>query len=105
MKLSSLLAVFVVISTPSLAQQPPSSPSPAAAQQPPPSFFPTVKVGAKVTRAVPGLKRVAIGDPSVADLTVDSGGVTVSGVAVGQTTVLLWFADGSRGQWLVKVVK
>jgi hypothetical protein len=35
----------------------------------------------------------------------DDGTVTLEGVSAGKTTVLLWFADGHREQWLVTVLQ
>ncbi len=72
---------------------------------PAPSFRPTLRAGQKTTRSTPNLMRVAIGDSEVADLTTDAGTVTLEGLSAGQTTVLLWFDDGRREQWLVTVVK
>ncbi|MDP2275471.1 MAG: pilus assembly protein N-terminal domain-containing protein [Archangium sp.] len=72
---------------------------------PEPSFTATLRPGESTTRATPNLKRVAIGDPNIADFTTGTDTVTLLGVSAGQTTVLLWYADGHREQWLVTVVK
>jgi len=71
---------------------------------PPPSFSPTLKTGEKITRAAPNLQRLAIGNSAIADVSTENG-VTLTGVSPGKTTVLLWFSDGHREQWLVTVVK
>ncbi len=72
---------------------------------PAPTFTPTLKPGEKATRSAPNLQRVAIGDPDIAHISTAEGTVTLAGVSAGQTTVLLWYADGHREQWLVTVVK
>ncbi len=80
--------------------------APSSAGDPTPiTFTPTLQLGAKTSRAVPGLQRIAVGDPDIADLSVDDAGVTLAGKGAGQTNVLLWFADGRREQWVVKVLK
>jgi Flp pilus assembly secretin CpaC len=82
----------------------PAPPLPADTT-PAPTFSPTLKVGGKALRVTPNLQRVAIGDPSIADLSTGHGAVTVLGLSAGTTSVLLWFDDGHREQWLVTVVK
>lgn len=82
----------------------PSAPLPMDTT-PPPSFSPTLKVGDLTTRATLNLQRVAIGDPTIADLRTTDGALTLVALAPGKTTVLLWFGDGHREQWLLTVVK
>lgn len=93
----------ITVSGPGVAVAP--GPTLAADTTPPPSFSPTLKVGEVATRPTANLQRVAIGDPSIADLKTGTGTVTLEGVAKGQTNVLLWFTDGHREQWQVTVVK
>lgn len=69
------------------------------------SFSPTLQVGGKTMRATPLLERVAIGDPSIADLKTGNDMVVLEGLAPGRTNVLLWFSDGHREQWALLVVK
>lgn len=64
----------------------------------------TVKKGAKRTLTVPGLSRVALGDPSIADVeTTGADGVRISGLAVGKTTLIVWDNAGKRRTYLIDV--
>ncbi len=85
----------------------PSAAAPTAPQDitPPPSFSPSLQVGQRTTRTALNLQRVAIGDPDIADLRVAGTALTLEGRHPGTTTVLLWFTDGHREQWVVTVVK
>ena len=69
------------------------------------SFSPTLTVGEKVVKTVPGLQRIAVGDADIADIATGGTTVTVHGLKVGQTTVLLWHANGQRERWDVKVTR
>ena len=63
-----------------------------------------VSVGEKTLVWIPGLRRVAIGDPEVADVELAGKGVLqVSGVARGETSLIVWAGDESRN-WRVSVV-
>ncbi|MFT3707721.1 MAG: pilus assembly protein N-terminal domain-containing protein [Archangium sp.] len=56
-----------------------------------------LSVGQQRVFDFPGLQRVAIGEPSIADVKVLEGGqVLVIGNAPGKTTLLAWTADGQR---------
>ncbi|MBL8914682.1 MAG: pilus assembly protein N-terminal domain-containing protein [Archangium sp.] len=53
---------------------------------------------------VPGLTRVAIGDPSVADVKIAGDErVRIDGVAAGTTTLFAWMKDGSRRSWSIQI--
>ncbi|MDP1915832.1 MAG: pilus assembly protein N-terminal domain-containing protein [Myxococcales bacterium] len=51
----------------------------------------------------PGRVRWSIGDPTVASVTEESGGLEVRGERLGNTTVEAWFEDGSSRKWPVQV--
>ncbi|RKG68976.1 hypothetical protein D7V80_10645 [Corallococcus sp. CA054B] len=64
----------------------------------------TLKKGAKQVLTVPGMSRVALGDPSVADVkTTGKDGVEVSALAKGTTTLIIWGADGKRRTYRIVV--
>ncbi|MCX7970187.1 MAG: pilus assembly protein N-terminal domain-containing protein [Negativicutes bacterium] len=64
----------------------------------------TVNLSQSVVVSFPGLKRVAVADPEVADVVaVGSAEVLVVGKQVGQTTIYLWGDQGRTG-YLVSVV-
>jgi tetratricopeptide (TPR) repeat protein len=64
----------------------------------------TLRVGQRVTLTVPGLQRIAVGDPSVMDVrTLGNSQVQVIGVERGKATLLMWRGDGSRDARLVIV--
>lgn len=57
-----------------------------------------LKVGEERLLANPGVIRVAVGDPAVAEvLDADSAGVRVKGATAGETVLLVWTKDG-RGR-------
>ena len=62
-----------------------------------------VPVGATRAIAVPGLTRVAVGDPEIADVKVNGNTVLVTGKGAGKTTVLAWGANGARTPYLISV--
>ncbi|WP_375755698.1 pilus assembly protein N-terminal domain-containing protein [Corallococcus exercitus] len=64
----------------------------------------TLKKGAKQVLTVPGLSRVALGDPSVADVkTTGKEGVEVSALAKGTTTLIVWGTGGKRRMYRIVV--
>ncbi|MBN8230094.1 pilus assembly protein N-terminal domain-containing protein [Corallococcus macrosporus] len=64
----------------------------------------TLKKGAKQVLTVPGLSRVALGDPSVADVrTTGKDGVELSALAKGTTTLIVWGGDGKRRTYRIVV--
>lgn len=64
---------------------------------PAPSEALALAVGQTVTRTFPGVTRVAIGDPAIADVSpLPSGELSFKGTAAGHTTVLVWLAEGKR---------
>ncbi len=70
---------------------------------PPISETLALRVGASLRRAVPGLRRIAVGDADIADISVDGAALDVKGVAPGRTMVLLWLKGGQRLAWRVEV--
>jgi len=63
-------------------------------------------VGTQKVINVPGIARIAIGDPSVADVKpLGSAQVLIVGQAEGRTTLLIWKSNGSRLSYLISVRK
>jgi eukaryotic-like serine/threonine-protein kinase len=63
----------------------------------------TLGAGEHQSLDVPRLARVAVGDPSIADVKVENGIVHLWGMKPGATTVLVWEADGTRHAFFVTV--
>lgn len=81
----------------------PARRAPAQAAEPPADETLTLKRGAKQVLTVPGLTRVALGDPSIADVkTTGADGVEVSALAAGKTTLILW-SGGTRRTYRIVV--
>ncbi len=56
-----------------------------------------VQVGQQRVLDRPGIARVSVGDPGIAQVTPVAGHqVLITGVAPGRTTLILWFQDGKR---------
>ncbi|MCI0573166.1 MAG: pilus assembly protein N-terminal domain-containing protein [Myxococcaceae bacterium] len=53
----------------------------------------SLQVGAQHTLDVPGLARVTVGDPAVADVRTASSRLTVKGMAPGRTTLTVWVGE------------
>lgn len=64
-------------------------------------------VGIQKVINVPGVQRIAIGDPGVADVAPLTGGnqVLVVGKSEGKTTLLIWKNNGSRLSYLISVTR
>ena len=63
-------------------------------------------VGTQKVINVPGIARIAIGDPNVADVKpLGSSQVLINGQAQGATTLLIWKSNGSRLSYLIRVRK
>ncbi len=63
-------------------------------------------VGTQKVINVPGIARIAIGDPGVADVKpLGSTQVLIVGQAEGRTTLLIWKSNGSRLSYLISVRK
>lgn len=63
-------------------------------------------VGTQKVITVPGLSRITVGDPSVADVRVLGGSqVLVSGQGEGKTSLMVWKGSGARVSYLVIVRK
>lgn len=76
--------------------------APAAAQGSPaaPSETITLKKGSVYTLAVKDLTRLAVGDPEIADISVDDKKkdtqvVRITGSKAGETTLVTWTKDGT----------
>ncbi|WP_426751481.1 type II and III secretion system protein family protein [Myxococcus sp. Y35] len=66
----------------------------------------SIGVGSQKVVTIPGLSRVALGDPSIADVkTLGSGQLLITGQAEGRTTLLVWKSSGQRVSYLVSVRK
>jgi Flp pilus assembly secretin CpaC len=64
----------------------------------------TLKVGETRRVEVGELKRIALGDPSIADVrTAGSHQLELVGVSPGKTTLLVWLASGERKSYLLQV--
>ncbi|RKH25065.1 hypothetical protein D7Y13_33040 [Corallococcus praedator] len=64
----------------------------------------TLRKGAKRSLLVPGLSRVALGDPTIADVvTTGAEAVEISGLAEGTTTLLTWDSAGKRRAYRIEV--
>lgn len=77
-----------------LAQPIPRPPAPGVRAAPAPAA-PQVAlhVGAQQRLDVPGLQRVTVGDPAVADVRTAAAHLTVRGMAPGRTTVTVWAGE------------
>lgn len=65
-----------------------------------------VSIGHQVSLTAPGLRKVALGDPAVADINVlDNKEILLTGLSKGETTLLLWVGKGKRVSYLVKVAQ
>jgi len=63
-------------------------------------------VGSQKVLTIPGLSRVALGDPSIAEVkTLGSGQLLITGQSEGKTTLLVWKTSGQRVSYLVAVRK
>jgi pilus assembly protein CpaC len=63
-------------------------------------------VGTQKVLTVPGIQRVAVGDPAVADVRViGNGQLLIMGSSEGKTTLLVWKSSGQRVSYLVSVRK
>ncbi|MBI3185095.1 MAG: pilus assembly protein N-terminal domain-containing protein [Myxococcales bacterium] len=76
---------------------------PAAAQE---GSTISLGVGTQKVITVPGINRIAVGDPSVADVkTLGNNQVLILGAGEGKTTLLIWKTSGQRVSYLVSVRK
>ncbi len=65
-----------------------------------------IGVGAQKVLTVPGIQRVAIGDPAIADVkTIGNNQLLIIGSAEGKTTLLIWKTDGRRTSYNISVSK
>lgn len=63
-------------------------------------------VGTQKVINVPGIARIAVGDPSIADIkTLGNSQVLIIGAGEGRTTLLIWKANGTRLSYLISVSK
>jgi serine/threonine-protein kinase len=66
----------------------------------------SLKPGMQRVLSLPGVRRIAIGDASIADVKVlDDSDVLIVGIGQGKTTFLVWKADGARTSYQVTVSK
>ncbi|MFO0597476.1 MAG: pilus assembly protein N-terminal domain-containing protein [Myxococcaceae bacterium] len=63
-------------------------------------------VGSQKVLTVPGMQRVAVGDPSIADVkTIGNNQILVIGSSEGKTTLLVWKSSGQRLSYNISVRK
>ncbi|MHB8877814.1 MAG: type II and III secretion system protein family protein [Myxococcaceae bacterium] len=63
-------------------------------------------VGTQKVITVPGINRIAVGDPAIADVkTIGNNQVLIIGAGEGKTTLLIWKSSGQRVSYLVSVRK
>src|SRR3989304_2798667 len=63
-------------------------------------------VGTQKVITVPGINRIAVGDPAIADVkTIGNNQVLIIGAGEGKTTLLIWKGSGQRVSYLVSVRK
>jgi len=63
-------------------------------------------VGTQKVVSVPGITRIAVGDPAIADVkTIGNNQILVIGAGEGKTTLLVWKSSGQRVSFLVSVRK
>jgi pilus assembly protein CpaC len=76
---------------------------PAAAQE---GSSISLGVGTQKVITVPGIARIAVGDPSIADVkTIGNNQILIIGAGEGKTTLLIWKTSGQRTSYLVSVRK
>ena len=81
----STLVALTLLSVPVFAS-PPSKPAPADARE-----TVTVRAGNSKALKAPGVTRVALGDPEIADVKVTEDDVLrVDGLKAGETTLIVW---------------
>jgi Flp pilus assembly secretin CpaC len=62
----------------------------------------TLRTGDATALLVPGLMRIAIGDPEIADIrTTGESGIRVDGLKAGETTMLVWTDKGRKAYRIV----
>ena len=63
-------------------------------------------MGTQKVITVPGIQRIAVGDPAIADVkTIGNNQVLIIGAGEGKTTLLIWKSSGQRVSYLVTVRK
>lgn len=63
-------------------------------------------VGTQKVLTVPGMQRVAVGDPGIADVkTIGNNQILIIGSTEGKTTLLVWKSSGQRLSYLISVRK
>lgn len=64
----------------------------------------SLKKGEKRTLSFPGVTRVAVGEPKIADIsTAGAGALLLKGGVEGKTTLLVWTSDGARKSYVIEV--
>ena len=94
--LRGALVALSLVSIPSLAD-PAQAPAPAAAEE-----VLTVQAGGSKTLQVPGLTRVALGDPDIADVEVSGGNaLRIDGRKAGETKLIIWTTSARKAYRIV----
>lgn len=98
------LVALTLVGTPVLAEE--TKPAKVeSASSPVPEGTISLKKGAQKDLRVPGLVRVAIDDPEIADVDAPGKGVLrLTGTKAGETTLLVWAgAENKRGSYRIVV--
>lgn len=69
----------------------------------PDSALLSVKLGAELVLSIPNIERVALGDPSIADINAEAGRIRIKGTGRGRTTLLVWVKGAERLSYLIDV--
>ena len=95
------LVALTLLAVPSLAD-PAQAPAPAASGE----KVLTLKAGGKKTLSVPGVTRVALGDPDIADVNVnlEDDTLLIDGHKAGETKLIIWTAS-KRKEYRIVVEK
>ncbi len=102
-----VLGLFPRVPEPALAQRAPSSPAPPRLPEalPDPSQEIRLVEGHARLFATPGLVRVAISNPKVADVvTVTDRQLLLNGLAAGESTLVVWLRDRAPLSYTVRVL-
>jgi pilus assembly protein CpaC len=91
------LVALVLCSVPTLADPPQKQPTPQAAEE-----TITVRAGNARTLEAPGVTRVALGDPEIADVEVTGDNVLrIDGRKAGETKLLVWTGEKRKAYRIV----
>ena len=91
------LVVLTLLAIPALAD-PAQAPAPAATAE----EVLTLKAGSKKTLTVPGVTRIALGDPDIADIElIGDNSLRIDGRKAGETNLLIWTGSAKKAYRIV----